>query len=260
MVCLKRKLLAHRLALCCALVLLFALTGISSKAYQLTPDVEDFSKKFTFVRIKYGDQEFGGGARSYRYQLGRWPPWSHDWPRGGQHFMKILSEVTKVDPNPEEVIIGFDDPRLFKYPFAYLCEVGFMYLNDKEIEGLREYCLRGGFIIVDDFRGERELYNLQAQLRRAFPDLELQELDLSHPVFNCFFTIKTLDMIPPYGTGAPVKFYGLIDKYGRLMMIVNYNNDISEYWEWSDDPMMPIEESNEAYKFGVNYAIYALTH
>jgi hypothetical protein len=211
------------------------------------------SNRFTFARIQFG------GRFSSRAFFGAVPPWAHDYPRGGRHLMKILSEVSLMRVNPDEVILRFDDPRLFQYPFAYLCEVGFMELSDREIEGLREYLLRGGFLIVDDFREEWALENLRAHVRRAFPDLELEELDLSHPIFNCFFSIRTLDVTPPYGDGVP-KFFGLSDKKGRLMMIVNYNNDISEYWEWADDPFAPIEYTNEAFKFGVNYAIYAVTH
>ena len=134
-----------------------------------------------------------------------------------------------------------------------------MELGEHEIRGLREYLLRGGVLIVVDCRGRWALDNLRSHLRRAFPELELEELEITHPIFNCFFNISTLEVTPPYGRGVP-KFYGLSDTNGRLMMVVNYNNDISEYWEWSDDPFLPIGETNEAYKFGVNYAIYALTH
>lgn len=217
---------------------------------------EDISGRFTFVRIKYGGEAL---SRFDPYAFGQGPPWSHDYPRGGRHLIRILTELTTLDANPDEVILTLDDPELFKYPFAYICEVGYIQLTDAEIKGLREYLLRGGFLIIDDFRGEWALNNLREHLRRAFPEFQLQELDITHPAFNCFFNIKTLDVQPPYGHGIP-KFYGLSDKDGRLMAVVHYNNDISEFWEWSDDPFLPIEETNEAYKFGVNYALYALTH
>lgn len=215
---------------------------------------ENVSTRFTFARIRYGGESLTRFGRSRQG-----PPWAHDYPRGGQHLMKIMTELTALDGNPDEVIVSFDDPEVFKYPFAYICEVGFMDLSDEEIKGLREYLLRGGFLLVDDFRGEYALENLRQHVRRAFPEFQLQELDITHPIYNCFFDIETLDVTPPYGGGIP-KFYGLSDRYGRLMMVVNYNNDLSEYWEWSDDPFLPVNETNEAYKFGVNYALYALTH
>jgi hypothetical protein len=162
--------------------------------------------------------------------------------------------------------MAFDDPMLFKFPFAYLCEVGLMHLNDKEIAGMREYLLRGGFLLVDDFRSPVEFVNFQDNVKRAFPELELKKFDGSHPIFNCFFSIKADEVKPVYGGGYVSRetlnpeFWGLEDETGRLMMIVNYNYDVSDFWQFSENPFRPIEETNEAYKFGVNYIIYALTH
>jgi hypothetical protein len=87
----------------------------------------------------------------------------------------------------------------------------------------------------------------------------MKQLDISHPIFNCFFSIKSLDVRSPYGRLRP-EFWGLEDKGGRLMAIINYNNDVSDYWQWSNDPFQPIDDTNTAYKFGVNYVFYALTH
>ena len=143
-----------------------------------------------------------------------------------------------------------------------MCEVGFIQsMSEKEITGMREYCLRGGFLLVDDFR-EDALYVFLSYLKRAFPEYELKELDVTHPIFNCFFSIKTLELRPMYGGygGLTPQFFGLEDSTGRLMMVVNYNYDVSDWWQWSNDPFQPIDETNEAYKFGVNYIVYALTH
>jgi hypothetical protein len=95
-------------------------------------------------------------------------------------------------------------------------------------------------------------------LKRALPDHEVKRLDVSHPIFNCFFSIKTLESARSY-RGRP-EFWGVEDKQGRLVAIINYNNDVSDYWQWSNDPFQPIEDTNTAYKFGVNYVFYALTH
>jgi len=218
----------------------------------------DRSDKFSFIRIRYGRPTEPGDI------IGD-PPgltWSHDYPDGGIHFSKILSEVSKlrVTLDTPEYIFRLDDPNIFKYPFAYLCEVGFMTLSDSEIAGLREYLLRGGFIIVDDFRRPMQMQNFLYYLKRALPEYEMKELDLSHPVFNCFFSIKSLDIKPPYDRGKP-QFFGVEDKHGRLMMVINYNNDVSDFWQWaSNNAFYPIEDTNEGFKFGVNYAFYALTH
>jgi len=224
---------------------------------------QDLSGRFTFARVRYTDPE----GCYYRYDptiIGDGGvPWSHDYPIAGRHLMKIMAELSKTDVtlDVDEPIFTFDDPQLFKYPFAYLCEVGCMNLNDKELAGLREYILRGGFLLIDDFRTQGEFYNLQRQLKQALPEYEMKKLDLSHPIFNCFFSIKTLDVHPIYGPSYTPEFWGLVDKDGHPGAIINYNYDVSDYWQWSDNnSFAPIDETNEAYKFGVNYIMYALTH
>ncbi len=228
----------------------------------------NWSGRFTFTRIRFDTSQYAN-LYGYNNVLGDGgPPWSHDYPVAGRHLMKIMSELSKIDGNLDinEPIFTFDDPMLLKFPFAYIAEIGFMNLNDAEIAGMREYLKRGGFLLVDDFRSAGQFYNLQQHVKRAFPELDLKKLDSSHPIFNCFFSIKTEDVKPVYGGGfgtretANPEFWGLEDETGRLMMIVNYNYDVSDYWQFSDNPFRPIEETNEAYKFGVNYIIYALTH
>jgi hypothetical protein len=214
--------------------------------------------KFTFARILFqgrlGRFFFGPvGA-------GNGPPWSHDFPRSEEHLMKIMAEVTRLNVNPGGHIISFQNDECFKYPIAYLCEVGYIDLSDAEAHRMAEYLLRGGFLIVDDFRGERELMNFREQMKRVFPDRSLEPLPRTHPIWTCFYDISKLEIEPPYSRNFIPQYFGMSDDNGRLMMVVDYNNDISEYWEWSNDPLMPIAESNEAYKYGVNYLMYALTH
>jgi len=219
---------------------------------------KDESDRFKFTRIKTSrvyPGDYIGDNSAY--------PWSHDYPEAGLHFSKILSELSKLQVvlDENEYIFTFDDPNLMKYPFAYLCEVGYMQLSDQEITGMREYLLRGGFLLVDDFRSARQMQIFQYYVKQALPEFEMKPLDISHPIFNCFFSIKTLDVRPPYDRGKP-EFLGVEDKHGRLMMIINFNNDVSDYWQWSGDPYQPLpaEDTQGAYKFGVNYAFYALTH
>jgi hypothetical protein len=232
--------------------------------YEVPKDQADLSGKFIMARLRF---EMGLSS-SYWSHLGDGGfPWSHDWPGAGRHLNKIISELSKLDINLDvnEPIYGFTDPDLYKYPMAYLCEMGLMNLSDQEIAGMREYCLRGGFILADDFRNPREWAVFEYYVKKAFPEFPLKRLDISHPIFNCFFSIKTLDIVTPYTTSANFgnvspEFWGIEDDKGRLMMVINFNNDVSDFWQWSDDPFAPIEQTNEAYKFGVNYVMYALTH
>jgi hypothetical protein len=125
---------------------------------------------------------------------------------------------------------------------------------------MAEYLLRGGFLIVDDFRDERALSNFRYQMKNVFPDRSLEELPRTHEIWKCFYDISDLDIEPPYDRYYVPQYFGISDDHDRLMMVVNFNNDLMEYWEWSADPLMPIDDTNEAYRYGVNYLMYALTH
>jgi hypothetical protein len=245
-----------------AIILLGAFViGLGALAAQIQlPEVPRKESKFTFARIYYDFPmtRFWPGAVG----AANGPPWSHDWPRSEEHFMKIMAEVTKLDVNPSGHIISFQSDDCFKYPIAYLCEVGFIQLSKEEAQRMSEYLLRGGFLVVDDFRGQREMYNFLNQMRQVFPNRTIEEIPKNHPIWTCFYDISNLEIPPPpiYSRYDKPQYFGMSDDNGRLMMVIDYNNDISEYWEWSDDPLKPIDETNEAYKFGVNYVMYALTH
>lgn len=234
------------------------LTCILCLAAQENPEIQNDETRFTMGRVAFTSGM--GNFVSRRFGRGIEPMWSHDWPRAEQHLMKIMAEVTRLDVNPEGHIISFQNDECFKYPIAYICEVGYIELSEEEAERMAEYLLRGGFLIVDDFRGEEELLHFRNQMRRVFPDRSLEILPDTHPIWRCFFDISDLKIRPPYFEYLTPQYFGIADDDGRLMMVVDYNNDISEYWEWSDDPLSPIEQTNEAYKYGVNYLMYALTH
>jgi hypothetical protein len=212
-----------------------------------------YDGRFTFVRVRYGP-DYGFVSQGL--------PWSHDYPSGEQHFMKIVNEMSYLNPHTDETnILTFDDPELFKYPVAYLCEPGRWTVTDAEAAGLRGYLEKGGFVIVDDFH-YYDWANFEAQMARVLPQARFFDLDLSNPIFHAFFEIKTLE-VPQYYDPPPAIFravYENNDPAGRIMMMINYNTDISEFWEWSDTGLKPIDESNEAYKLGVNYIIYGMTH
>ena len=212
-----------------------------------------YDGRFTFVRLRYGPDY---GYASQRLM------WSHDYPAGERHFMKILNEVSYLTPHTEESdILPLDSPDLFRYPVAYLCEPGAWTMTDEEAANLRRYLLKGGFLIVDDFRAAH-WPNFEAQMMRVLPEAKIDDLAIDNYIFHAFFEIKTLD-VPQYYDPPPAVFRAIYednDPAKRVMVMINYNTDISEYWEWSDTGLKPIDESNEAYKIGVNYIIYGMTH
>ena len=212
-----------------------------------------YDGRFTFVRVRYGPDY---GFASQRL------PWSHDYPAGEQHFMKILGELSLLGPHTDETnILTFDDPQLFKYPVAYLCEPGAWVMSDVEAASLRAYLQKGGFMIVDDFRYQH-WENFETQMRRVLPQARIYDMDLASPIFHSFFEIQTLNVPQYYDPGQAIfrAIYEDNDPTKRIMVMINYNTDISEFWEWSDTGLKPIDESNEAYKLGVNYIIYGMTH
>jgi len=156
-----------------------------------------------------------------------------------------------------------DDPELFKHPIAYLSEPGYWHLSPGEASGLRHWLAKGGCLIVDDFYFG-EWTNFERSIHMVLPDAELVRLTVKHPIFDSFFQIKTLEgMTHPDNSQAKAEYYGIYennDPKRRLMVIVNYNNDIGDYMEWSGGGWYPVNMSNDAYKLATNYIVYAMTH
>ncbi len=221
-----------------------------------------YDGRFTFVRLRYTPSRtsYGGGGG---YFGGINFQWDHDYPRADRNFTQMIDELTGVRATTEgSNILSVGDPDLFKYPLAYLVEPGFLTLTDAEADNLGAYLRKGGFLIFDDFAEYWAYNNLENMLGRILPGGLLVQLTAEHPIFHSFFDIESLDFRHPY-YGLPSAFFGIYednDPDKRLLLVVNYNNDIGESWEYSDTDFIPIEISNVAYKLGVNYVMYSMTH
>jgi uncharacterized protein DUF4159 len=238
----------------------FGFGGPRVRAFRPGANVS-YDGRFTFVRVRY---ETGPGGYWYRGL----PAWAHGYPMAEQNLIRIMNEVSFLGAQESINTVTLDDPELFRYPVAYIIEVSWWELNDREAAALRAYMQKGGFVIVDDFKqygdfGSPGWDPFEANMRRVLPDVRFFEMQASHPIFHSFFEINDLDIVPQaYNAGHPI-FRGVYednDPRKRLMMIVNYNTDISQYWEWSGTGLRPIDDTNEAYKLGVNYLVYGLTH
>ena len=214
----------------------------------------EYDGRFVFVRLSYSEpQSFGfrGGGS----------PWSHDYPRAERNFLKLLDELSSVRARTNaSTIIGTDNPELFRFPVAYMAEPGFWRPNEAEVAGLRAWFKKGGFLIFDDFTGNH-WFNFESQIERVLPGARLVQLDASHPIFDSFYRIGNLETYHPLN-GSQSLYYGVFednDPSKRLMVIANYNNDIAEYWEFADQGFFPIALSNESFKLGINYIVYALS-
>ena len=228
-----------------------------------------YDGRFTFARLRYAP---GPGGYYYRGL----PAWAHGFipqpggVKGEQNLMNIMNEVSYLRPRIDEsAVFALDDPELFHYPIAYMAEPGFWTMSDTEAASFRAYLLKGGFVIFDDFRLSGDprsgggWENLEENLKRVLPEARIVDLDPTMQVFHSFFEIDSFGIVPQsYDQGRPI-FRGIFednDPKKRLMAIINYNTDISDFWEFSATGFRPIEEANEAYKIGVNYVIYGLTH
>jgi hypothetical protein len=212
----------------------------------------EYDGRLTFVRIRY--------AGNFR----RDPGWAHDYPTADIHMMKILSELSITPARTDgSNVLTLDDPELFNYPIAYMSEPGFWVPSESEATGLRNYLLKGGFIIFDDFRSlEGHWYNLEEQMRRVLPQHRFVQIDAKSPIFNSFFEIASLEFLTSYGGTMPT-YWAMFednDTTKRIIAIANVDGDLGEYWEYSATGLFPVDLSNEAYKFGMNYFIYGLTH
>ena len=217
------------------------------------------SDLFTFVRLRYtGNSWYGNG-------------WDVDLPASDRNFIRKLAQATNIPVARREKIIPVGSPALFNYPFAYILEVGTLNLTNAEAANLREYLLRGGFIMVDDFHGGAEWDHFYRQLKKIFPDREPEDIPITHPLFHCFFDINTLMQIPGLRSifngrtyerrdGYPAYCRGVYDNNGRLMMMINFNTDIGDAWEHAAERFYPREYSDMAYRMGINAVVYALTH
>jgi hypothetical protein len=222
----------------------------------------EYDGHFTFVRLRWRTGTFGGAVAA-----GMGPNmWAHEYPRAEQNLMSVIGDLTLINAKVNgSLILGLDDPALFRYPVAMLWEPGFWLMTDREAARLREYLLKGGFLIVNDFEDD-QWHNFEGQMHRVLPSSRWIPMENSHPIFNTFFEIERPDLPHPPGHhlyGYRARYLGLFEDNnpkGRLMVIANYDTNLAEFWQMGHSGFFPIDASNNAFKLGVNYMIYALTH
>jgi hypothetical protein len=187
--------------------------------------------------------------------------WSHDYPDAEEHINAIMKEATGVHVEHTSYrIVPMRSKEIFEYPFGYISEPGQMFLTDEEVKNFREYVDRGGFVMLDDFDGPRQFEVMRSNLQRVFPDREMVRLTDMHNVLHTFYDINSIYVESPYEVGGPAIFYGINNDQGELSVIICFNNDIGDFWEWIDQPQYALKPSAEALKLGINFVLYSFTH
>jgi hypothetical protein len=220
--------------------------------------------EFYFTRLAY---QSGGG----RGRRGRGGAWMTDTPAAERHFLQGVRRLTNIHARSMENYMPTLDDRIFDYPWIYAVEVGQWYLNEEEAAHLREYLLRGGFLVCDDFHGMYEWMAFQDSMNRVFPDRPIVEIGLDDPVMHVLYDVDNKVQIPgihyPWSgrtyereDGFPPHWRGIYDDNNRLMVVINFNMDLGDAWEHADEPAYPENFTALAYKFGINYIIYSMTH
>ncbi len=230
---------------------------------------------FTFVRIKYSD------IRSKSRSSASWA-WATDYPDADLNFALRFQTETGLMVDTNGLVLTLTDARLKEHPFIYMVEGGEMDLQVEEVEKLREYLLGGGFLMVDDFWGEREWDNVRAQMKRVFSDRDPVDLPITHPLFHRFYDLTEKPQVPNVGLGlmsldpeSPMygqtwelpdareaHYRGLFDDRGRLMVVFCHNTDLGDGWEREnvDERYYRAFSLKKAYPMGINIVVYALSN
>jgi len=266
--------------------------SIMPRALEEPKDNRQGEHEFIFIRAKYSNYinsrkvRFGGrgGGRGWGGGGGGgggayW--WQADFDDADRNLLRGVRRYTTLDTSSRSYkAMSLTDPELFEYPFLYInMKRDLLFSGNgpnfkpEEVEALLEYMLRGGFVMIDDFWGPEHWQEFQVEHRKIFPDRKLVRLDTDHTIFHCFFDIDKITQVP--GRGATWEFgwgfslddpefppavYGVFDDNKRMMMLVNFNTDLGDGWEHTFDTGYPTRYCNEAYKLGINYIIYALSH
>ncbi|HML18641.1 MAG TPA: DUF4159 domain-containing protein [Bryobacteraceae bacterium] len=247
--------------------------GIEYENFPLPPDWQQ-KTEFVFARLMY--PQVRGRYRGYgAYGSGDWTQgfsmWTQDYPRADRHFSQAVRRLTRIDIRSVEQPVNLDDgDDVYNWPWLYAVQTGRWSLTDAQAAKLRDYLLRGGFFMCDDFWGSEDWDVFMASMRRVFPDRPVVDLPDSDQAFHAVFDLDHRYQVPGARylstgvtwkcEGCEAEWRGIYDDQGRLMVAMSPNSDLGDSWEWADDPRYDEKFSALGIRIGVNYIVYAMTH
>jgi hypothetical protein len=252
----------------------------SMEGYDQIPLPPDYQEKTEWVqaRLMYPQHpqarfsryaRFGGGLPDWR-EGGT--SWTQDYPRADRHFATALRRLTRIHARSAEQPVSPDDvDDFFNWPWMVAGEMGDWKLTDKQAATLREYLLRGGFLMMDDFWGAEEYGRFDESMRKVFPDRPVVDIDDDDAIFHSVYDLDDRYQIPGRwaldggrmafrAMGTVPHWMGVYDDSRRLMVAICFNHDVGDSWEWADDPRYPEKYSALGIRMGVNYVVYSMTH
>ncbi len=245
--------------------------------FPIPPDYQE-KTEWVFGRLMYptmpgvhGRGRYGRfGFNTDWTQGGRGAYWTMDYPRSDRHFSQALRRLTRIHTRSVEQPVNLDEGDQYDWPWLYGVEVGHWNLTDQQAASLREFLLRGGFFMCDDFHGTEEWAVFTASMKRVFPDRAIQDLDNDNPIFHVIYDLSDRYQVPgeqyvrsgrtyEYDGYAPY-WRGIVDDRGRVMVAICHDMDLGDSWEHADNPEYPQQFSALGIRIGVNYVTYAMTH
>jgi hypothetical protein len=244
--------------------------GIEYNDFPMPPDWKE-KTEWAFARLMYPSAP---GARFSRYGAD-WreglTSWTQDYPRADRHFSQAMRRLTRVHVRSVEQPVNLDSGgEVFNWPWIYAVQVGEWKLTDEQVKKFREYLLRGGFFMCDDFWGTREWAVFEASMKRVFPERAIVDIDDSDQIFHTIYDLDGRYQVPGQRyirsgltakcAGCEARWRGIYDDRGRLMVAITFDSDLGDSWEWADYPLYPEKFSALGIRIGVNYIVYAMTH
>ena len=258
--------LAGVAAVLCATALLAWQAGfrqfpeLEDNSVPVPPDANE-KTEWAFARLMYPSGQY------IRRGIGSWPT---DYPKADRQFVQGVRRLTRLHARSTEQVVDLDGDEVFNWPWLYAVEVGHWALTDAECRRFREYLLRGGFFMCDDFHGTYEWQVFMDSMSRVFPDRAVVEIESRDPIFHVLYDLDERVQVPGIQYWYSGRIYekdgvvphwrGIYDDKGRLMVAICFNQDNGDAWEWADHPRYPEAYASQAYRMGINYIIYAMTH
>ena len=243
--------------------------GVEYRQFEVPEDSQQ-PYEWAFARLMYPPGPLDGYYPRFQ---GDWHQglslWTQDYPRADRHFSLALRRLSRLEVRSVEQPVNLEDgDEPYNWPWLYAVQVGEWGLNEDQAQVLREYLLRGGFFMADDFHGVDEWAEFEKRIKFVFPDRPIEDIDDADPIFHTVYDLN--DRVQVVGwehlregsknNGVGAHWRAIYDDHRRIMVAISYNSDLGDAWEFADAPYYPEKESAVAIQIAVNDVIYAMTH